>query len=186
MRIVAGRHRGRRLVAPKGLAVRPTSDRAREALFSRLEHGEPPLRGARFLDVFAGTGAHALEALSRGAASAVLIERDPQAVAAIRHNLETLGETAEVLATDATRLGRARQPADIAVLDPPYRQGLTVPALNSLARGWLAQDARVICEIGADETLELPPGYEFEDERRYGAARLVFLRFVGDQGSTGT
>jgi 16S rRNA (guanine966-N2)-methyltransferase len=185
LRIVAGRHRGRRLVAPPGTATRPTSDRAREALFNILERGEPPLRGCRFLDLFAGTGAVALEALSRGAAYALLVERDPAALAAIRANLAAVGESgrAGLLAADATRLGPASPggPFDLAFLDPPYREGLLPPALRRLAEGgWLAPGARVACELAAGEPpLEAPPSLAAEDERRYGAARIVLLRRGG-------
>ena len=179
VRIVAGRHRGRRLVAPPGLDTRPTSDRAREALLNMLEHGVPPLRGSRFLDLFAGTGAVGLEALSRGAALALLVERARPALEAIRANIAALGEgeRARVLPADATRLEIAPHPFDIAFLDPPYRAGLTRPALDRLvAGGWLAPGARVACEVAADEPLEPPPGLTVEDERRHGAARLVLLR----------
>ena len=182
MRIVAGRHRGRKLNAPPGEDTRPTSDRAREALFNILERGPPKLRGCRFLDLFAGTGAVALEALSRGAASAVLVENARPAVAAIRANIAACGEgrRAQLLTDDAAKLGRySGEPFDIAFLDPPYLSGLLPPTLGRLARGgWLAPGARVVCELAADEILELPAvALEAEDQRRYGAARLVFLRF---------
>ena len=185
MRIIGGRHRGRTLRAPPGEAVRPTSDRAREALFNILERGEPPVRGARFLDLFAGTGAVALEALSRGAARAVLVENDAAALAALRTNLERAGETANarVLRRDATSLGRAPEPFDLAFLDPPYGGGLAGPALDSALRGgWLAPGGRAVVELAAKEPLSPPPGLAIEDERRYGAARMVFLRVVDADG----
>lgn len=184
MRIIAGRHRGRILRTPAGKAIRPTSDRAREALFSILERGEPPVRGARFLDLFAGTGAVALEALSRGAASATLVDDDPAALACARANVARAGESANarLLRLDATRLGRAPGRFDIAFLDPPYRSGLAVPALASaLEGGWLAPGARVVVELAATERLTPPAGLTLEDERRYGAARLVFLRARTEQ-----
>lgn len=182
MRIVAGRHRGRKLLAPEGDAVRPTHDRAREALFSILEHGEPPLVGSRFLDLFAGTGANGLEAVSRGAASAMLVERDDAALRAMAANRAALGEERGVgiLRADATRLPRATQAYDIAFLDPPWGSGLHAAALASLlAGGWLAGNARVVCELSPRETLEPPAGLAIEDERRYGKARFVFLRPAG-------
>lgn len=184
MRIVAGRHRGRRLVAPPGLDTRPTSDRAREALFNILEHGRPPLRGCRFLDLFAGTGAVALEALSRGAETALLVEAARPAILAIRANLAAAGEDdhrAKVLVADAARLRAAPYPFEIAFLDPPYGSGLLAPALGQLVRkGWLAAEARVVCELAAAEPAPaLPDGLSLEDERRYGAARLLFLRHAG-------
>jgi 16S rRNA (guanine966-N2)-methyltransferase len=169
-----------------GDAVRPTSDRAREALFSMLEHGDPPLRGARFLDLFAGSGAIGLEAASRGAAVVVMVEQANAALAICRANVEALGETARValLRQDAARLGRAPEPFDIAVLDPPYGQGLAPPTLRGLlAGGWLAAGARVVVEVAAGEALAVPRGFELLDERRHGAARLVFLR-AGDVPST--
>lgn len=179
MRIVAGRHRGRRLSAPEGDGVRPTHDRAREALFNILEHGTPPLAGSRFLDLFAGTGANGLEAVSRGAASAMLVERDEAALRAMAANRTALGEerTVGILRADATRLPSATQRYDIAFLDPPWGSGLHGAALGSLlAGGWLAPGGRVVCELSPREVLEPPPGLVAEDERRYGKARFVFLR----------
>lgn len=178
MRIIAGSHRGRKLAAPAGGELRPTSDRAREALFSILEHGEPPVRGARFLDLFAGTGAVGLEAFSRGAAEVLLVERAREALALIDVNLGRLGRpgNVRVMAEDAGRLPRARQVFDIAFLDPPYRSGLAAPALETMRHGWLAPDARVVVEIDAREDLAPPPGYEIEQIRRYGAAKFIFLR----------
>lgn len=183
MRIIGGRHRGRRLIAPKGSHVRPTGDRAREALFNILEHGVPPLRGARFLDLFAGTGAVGLEAMSRGAAEVTLVETDPEAVKAIRANLKQLGEpeNVRVRVQDATRLGPAPDSFDLVFLDPPYRSGLAAPALAALTGGRLAPGARVIVELAADERFEPSPGYQLEQERRYGGARFVFLRLAEDQ-----
>ncbi|MBV8652912.1 MAG: 16S rRNA (guanine(966)-N(2))-methyltransferase RsmD [Alphaproteobacteria bacterium] len=184
MRIIAGKHRGRPLIAPAGEAVRPTSDRAREALFNILAHGElaasgPAYAGARVLDGFAGTGAFGLEALSRGAASAVFIENSRAALAALRQNIAALGETArtQIVTGDATAPPRALAPCDLVFLDPPYREKLGGKALTALAAtGWLAPDALAIIEVAAKEPLEAPPGFTIVDERRYGAARLVFLR----------
>jgi 16S rRNA (guanine966-N2)-methyltransferase len=179
LRIIAGRHRGRRVEAPQGLATRPTSERAREALFGILEHGEPPLRGSRFLDLFAGSGAAALEALSRGAAEALCVDQASAAVAAIRANVEALGEVdrAAVLRADACRLGPAPHPFDIVFLDPPYGSGLLAPALASLAdQGWLAPGARIAGEVTARERFVPVAGFVVEDDRSYGATRLLFLR----------
>lgn len=179
LRIIAGRHRGRRLETPAGLATRPTADRAREALFAILEHGRPPLRGCRFLDLFAGSGAVGLEALSRGAAHALLVDQAGSATAAARTNVERLGETgrAQVLRADVCRLGPAPGRFDIAFLDPPYGSGLLAPALQALIhQGWLAADARVVAELALREPLAVPAGLALEDERRYGAARFLFFR----------
>jgi 16S rRNA (guanine966-N2)-methyltransferase len=185
MRIVAGTWRGRKLLTPPSdradRAIRPTSDRAREALFAILEHGQPPLRGARFLDLFCGTGAVGLEAASRGAAEVWLVDQGRQALALAAANLARLGAPANVrlVDRDATRLGPARQAFDLVFLDPPYRSGLAAPALAGLAEGWLAPGARIIVELAAAEDLSPPEGYALEQERRYGAARFVFLRAAG-------
>jgi 16S rRNA (guanine966-N2)-methyltransferase len=179
MRIIAGRWRGRRLATPRGRDVRPTSDRAREALFSILEHGEPKLAGARVLDLFAGTGAIGLEALSRGAAEVVLVENDPAAARLIQANLRALGEPAgaRLVQADATRLGPAPHPFDLVVLDPPWRSRLARPALEALvAGGWLAAGARVVVESATGDALDPPPGLVTEQERRYGAAAFFFMR----------
>jgi 16S rRNA (guanine966-N2)-methyltransferase len=178
MRIIAGSWRGRALLTPKDRAIRPTSDRAREALFGILEHGQPPVRGARFLDLFCGTGAVGLEAASRGAAEVVLVDRQAAALALARANLARFGAPANVslLTADAARLGPAPHAYDLVFLDPPYRSGLAAPALVGLLDGWLAPDARVVVELAAKDALELSDGYSLEQERRYGAARFVFLR----------
>lgn len=178
MRIIAGQFRGRQLLSPKGAAIRPTSDRAREALFGILEHGEPRLRGARFLDLFCGTAAIGIEACSRGAAAVLLIENDQEALALARANLARIGAPPHVrlIAADAARLGAAPQPFDLVFLDPPYRSGLALPALTGLQEGWLAPGARIVVELAASEPLELPDGFGLEQERRYGTARFTFLR----------
>jgi len=187
MRIVGGRHRGRRLVAPPGDAVRPTSDRAREALFNILSHGDfaaggSPFAGENVVDAFAGTGALGLEALSRGAARAAFIETDRAALSALRRNLAALDEedAADVIAGDATRPPRAPYACSLAFLDPPYRSELAGPALSALAAaGWLAPYGLAIVEIAVKEPFSPPPGFAMIDERTYGAARLVFLRREG-------
>jgi 16S rRNA (guanine966-N2)-methyltransferase len=186
MRIVGGSLRGRRLEVPPGSDIRPTSDRAREALFNILQHSAlmtAPLAGSAVLDLFAGTGAIACEALSRGAAHATLVEQDRVAIACLRHNLGTLDleDRATVLQTDAARLPRARRPAGFAYLDPPYRSGLAVPALLSLDQGgWLAPASLIVIELAAREDFAAPDRFTVHDERRYGAARLVFLTSASD------
>jgi 16S rRNA (guanine966-N2)-methyltransferase len=184
MRIVGGRHRGRRLIAPAGEAVRPTSDRAREALFNILSHGKfatsgLPFAGKPVLDAFAGTGALGLEAVSRGAGAAVFIETEREALAALRRNIAALGEedSAHIVAGDATRPPRAVMRCAVVFLDPPYRSGLAAPALSALAAaGWLTDDALAVVEVAAREPLPAPDGFGLIDERVYGAARLIFLR----------
>jgi 16S rRNA (guanine966-N2)-methyltransferase len=190
MRIVAGRHRGRRLLAPPGEAVRPTSDRVREALFNILSHGELAANGIPFaeaavLDAYAGTGALGLEALSRGAAQAVFIEQEPEALEVLRRNVVTLGENARsrIIAGDATRPPRANVACAVAFLDPPYRSGLAGPSLAALRdSGWLAAGALVVVELAAREGLQPPAEFSFLGERVYGAARLVFLRYKQTTG----
>jgi len=186
MRIVAGRNRGRRLLAPGGTIVRPTSERAREALFNILAHGRfaptPVYQDARVLDVFAGTGAFGLEALSRGARFATFIESDPEARAALAANIEGLGEAGRtrILAADATAPPRPDGPYELAFLDPPYRSALASPALSALAKtGWLAPSALIVVEISARGEFATPEGFTMIEERRYGAGRLIFLRAAG-------
>jgi 16S rRNA (guanine966-N2)-methyltransferase len=179
MRVIAGQFRARRLLAPQSDAIRPTSDRAREALFDILEHGEPRLRGARFLDLFCGTAAVGIEACSRGAVEVLMIESDADALRLARANLARIGTPPHVrlLAGDAARLGAAPQRFDLVFLDPPYRSGLALPALTGLCRGgWLAPGARIVVELATKEALDPPEAFSVEQERRYGAARFVFLR----------
>jgi 16S rRNA (guanine966-N2)-methyltransferase len=184
VRIVGGSHRGRRLLSPAGEAVRPTSDRAREALFNILSHGDFAAAGLPFadrpvLDAFAGTGAFGLEALSRGASAAAFIENGREALSALRRNIAALGEEdrAHVVSGDATRPPRAAFACALAFLDPPYHSGLAAAALPGLAAaGWLTADALAIVEVAAREELPPPAGFSIIDKRTYGAARLVFLR----------
>jgi 16S rRNA (guanine966-N2)-methyltransferase len=186
MRIVAGRFRGRSLIAPTGSTTRPTADRTRQALFDVLVHAPwaVELEGARVIDLFAGSGALGLEALSRGAAFALFVETDEAARGAIRDNVEALqlfGET-RIHRRDATDLGPRPASAgnvfDLAFLDPPYRQSLGERALASLAAGgWLASGATIVLERAADEPEPITPGFELLDDRAWGAARVWFLRF---------
>jgi 16S rRNA (guanine966-N2)-methyltransferase len=168
MRVIAGEYRGRPLVAPRGDTTRPTSDRVREALFSIL--GEE-VAGARVLDLFAGSGALAIEALSRGAAAATLVDSAPAALDAIRRNLRALGIEAEVVRRPALGwLEAARRDArqyDLVFVDPPYRQASTLGrALTTALRPVLAADARVVAESDRRSPLELE--LEPRDQRRYG------------------
>ena len=186
-RIIAGRHRGRRLEVPAGTVVRPSAERLREAVFSMLEHRPPGIAGRCFLDLFAGSGAIGLEALSRGAARLIAVEADRAVAAALRRNLAKLGESerARLLIGDATRLPRATAPADIVYLDPPYESGLAAPALASLiAGGWLAEGALVVVELAAREGFEVSTCFTAIDERRYGAGRIVLLEVAAALDST--
>jgi 16S rRNA (guanine966-N2)-methyltransferase len=184
MRIVGGTFKGRALAAPVGRDTRPTSDRAREAVFNVLEHAawSPGLEGRRVLDLFAGSGALGLEAMSRGAAFALFVETDAAARGAIRDNIEALGlfGATRIHRRDATDLGvkpaGLGEPFDLIFLDPPYGKGLGARALAGLADGgWIAGDVIVVFECGADEAPGTP-GYETLDERAYGAAKVLFLR----------
>jgi 16S rRNA (guanine966-N2)-methyltransferase len=185
LRIIGGKHRGRSIRAPHAPDLRPTADRVREAIFNILEHGIAwtGFAGSGALDLFAGTGALGLEALSRGAKRATFIDRDPAALLGIRRNAAALGEARSIvlLKLDATRLPSPARiveaPCAIAFLDPPYESGLAIPALHGAAsRGWLASGAIAVVEVGAREPLAPPPGYDILDERAYGAARVVFMR----------
>lgn len=174
MRIIAGAWRGRRLEAPPGQTTRPTSDRAREGLFSMLQSRLGSFEGLAVADLFAGTGALGLEALSRGAARCIFVETDPAALAALKRNLATLdaGDRADIRPQDATRV--AGGPWHLALLDPPYASGLGAKALAQLA-GSLAPGALVSVETARTETLEAP-GLSLETERVYGKAKLTLFR----------
>ena len=190
MRIAAGRHKGLRLAVPRGGAVRPTGERARQALFNILDHAYGALRGARVLDAFAGSGALGLEALSRGAASLVAFDSDRAAAACARRNLAAAGESdhalilaADVLAPPPAGRFPGFAPCALAFLDPPYGRGLIAPALLALAgRGWLAPGALVVAERERREAFAAPPGFAPLEERLYGKARLIFLRARGAEG----
>lgn len=181
MRIVGGRWRGLALDSLPGKDIRPTSDRAREALFNILAHAPfvpVSLQGAEVLDLFCGTGALGIEAVSRGAASAILIDQD---LTAARANLKKVKEPQlfQTIQADATKLPAAKKPVDIALLDPPYRKGLVVPALFGLvSQGWLAPGSLAVVETAADEALAPIDGLTLLDSRRYGAAMLWFLERV--------
>ena len=183
MRIIAGRWRGRALVSPPGLATRPTSDRARQAIFDQLWHapwaGRDMLEGATVLDAFAGTGAMGLEALSRGAARSFFMEQDRAALAALRANIAgcKAGDACRVIAGDVTAPPIAAAPCSLVFLDPPYGKGLVPRALAALqAKGWIAPGALIIAETGRDEENAMPPGFEVLSTRVHGAARLSALR----------
>lgn len=188
MRIVAGKFRGRALAAPQGLETRPTSDRARQALFNVIEHAawSAPMEGLRVIDLFAGSGALGFEAMSRGAAFCLFVETNEAARGVIRDNMEGLGlfGAARVHRRSAidlgVRPGSAGEAFDLAFLDPPYGKGLGEQALARLIEGgWLAPGALVVFERGVDEPEIEAPGYERLDAREWGAARVLFLRRAG-------
>jgi len=184
MRIVAGQHKGRAITAPKGRGTRPTSDRAREALFNVLAHADwaPALEGARVIDLFAGSGALGLEAISRGAAFCLFVETDHGARGAIRANIEAMGLYGITRLHRRSAIDLGDKPAGVgapftlAFLDPPYGKGLVRPALETLVKGhWLAEGALAVVEVSADEAFETPPGWHINDERTSGAARILCL-----------
>ncbi|ATC33401.1 16S rRNA (guanine(966)-N(2))-methyltransferase RsmD [Caulobacter vibrioides] len=187
MRIVSGQFRGKAIAAPPGDATRPTSDRARQAVFNILEHAAwaPELHGARVIDVFAGSGALGLEALSRGASFCLFVETDEAARGAIRENIDAMhlfGVT-RVHRRDATDLGprpaSAGAPFDIAFLDPPYAKGLGEKAVAELkSGGWLAPGAILMFERGRGEVDPALEGFEQIDARDYGAARVLFFKLT--------
>jgi len=185
MRIIGGKFRGRRLASPEDARIRPTSDRAREALFNILAHadltpdGTSPLNGAAVLDACCGTGAMGLEALSRGAARATFVDSDPAALALVRATLGALGVTAQVLRVDVRHPGRATEAASLVFLDPPYGEGIAAPALTALAaQGWIAPGALVVVESGPRDDFAPPDGFTPVDSRRYGKARFALLRYA--------
>ena len=180
MRIVAGKFRSATIEAPKGLDTRPTSDRVRQALFNVLEHGAPQIdfEGCRVLDLFAGSGALGIEALSRGAKFALFIEDSADARAAIRRNVEALKLTGvtKIFRRDATSLGPAQtlQPFDLIFCDPPYGKGLGEKALQSAVEGgWAAEDAIAVLEERAGLEIRLPDPFEIIDQRDYGDTQIV-------------
>ena len=184
MRITAGTLRGRTLRAPQGLATRPTAERTRQAVFNILEHApwSPGLAGLRVLDLFAGSGALGLEALSRGAGFCLFVETDEAARGALRDNIDALGlfGQSRIHRRDATDLGPRPASAgaafDLAFLDPPYGQGLGERTLAALAQGgWLQPGAVCVLERGTGEPALAPHGFTLLDARAYGVAEVAIL-----------
>lgn len=184
MRIVGGQFKGRAISAPQGRDTRPTSDRARESVFNVLAHADwsPGVEGRRVIDLFAGSGALGLEAISRGATFALFVETDAAARGAIRDNIEALGlfGNTRIHRRDATDLGAKPaglgDPFDLVFLDPPYAKKLGERALSHLIKGeWITSGAVIMFEVGADETPDVP-AFEVLDERVYGAAKVLFLK----------
>ncbi|TPG42476.1 16S rRNA (guanine(966)-N(2))-methyltransferase RsmD [Sphingomonas koreensis] len=177
MRVIAGQWRGRPIVAPKGDATRPTADRTREALFSMLASRLGSFEDLAVADLFAGSGALGLEALSRGAASCLFVEHDKPALDALRANIAKLGATgADVRAGSVMALGPARGPLDLILMDPPYGSGAGAVALDKLARlGWAGPATWISIETARDEPLEIG-GFAIAAERTHGKARITLLR----------
>lgn len=185
MRIVGGQFRAKNLISPSGLATRPTSDRARQAVFNILEHASwRPFslpEDSHVLDVFAGTGALGLESLSRGASDAVFIEQAPDALKALRMNIDSLklGPRTQVLRLDAQKpppRPAATAPRNLVFLDPPYGLNLGLAALNAFcAQGWIADKAVCVMEMAKKQPEPLPDGFTLADTRHYGVAEVRFL-----------
>lgn len=177
MRVIAGQWRGRPLVAPKGDATRPTADRTREALFSMLASRVGSFEGLAVADLFAGSGALGLEALSRGAATCLFVEHDRPALDALRANIATLGATgAEVRPASVLALGPARAPLDVILMDPPYATGAGSVALDKLARlGWTGPATWISIETGRTEDVAVA-GFVADTVRVHGKAKLTILR----------
>ncbi|WP_294318529.1 16S rRNA (guanine(966)-N(2))-methyltransferase RsmD [uncultured Sphingomonas sp.] len=179
MRVISGQWRGRPIVAPTGDATRPTADRTREALFSMLASRVGSFDELAVADLFAGSGALGIEALSRGAATCLFVEQDKAALDALRANLAKLDAAgADVRATSVLALGPAPLPLDIVMMDPPYGSGAGAVAADKLARlGWIGPATWVSIETAKGEALDLPQ-FSVDAERSYGKARLTLLRLL--------
>jgi 16S rRNA (guanine966-N2)-methyltransferase len=176
VRIIAGTHRGRPLLAPKGHDTRPTADRVREALFSMLASRLGSFEGLAVADLFAGSGALGFEALSRGAASCMFVEQDRAALDALRANAVKLGLAADIRAQSVLALGPARAPLDLILMDPPYGTGAGAVALDKLSRlGWVQPSTWISIETAHNERLDAG-GFAIDAERVHGKARLTLLR----------
>ena len=184
MRIVGGRFRGRTLAGPRSDAIRPTSDRLRETIFNVLDHAYgDPVAGTRVIDLFAGTGAMGLEALSRGARFALFVDEGAQARSIIRENVETLGlgGSARLFRRDATRMGPIgpMEPFSLVFCDPPYGRDLAPKALAACAGGgWLAPDALVVIEEAQGAAVMLPRSFAEIERRHYGETAVMFGRYT--------
>src|SRR5690348_10886206 len=184
MRVVGGRLRGRVLAGPKSSAIRPTADRLRESLFNILVHAYgDPVAGARVLDLFAGTGALGIEALSRGAAFTLFVDDGAEARALLRENVTALGlgGSSRIFRRDATELGPVHplEPFSLVFLDPPYGLGLAEQALTSAhAGGWLTPDALAVVEEAAKASFAAPDGFVERERRRYDDSEIIVLSFA--------
>lgn len=182
MRIIAGKYKGKKLIAPEGLDVRPTSDRARESVFNILMNKlDRPISDYKIIDLFAGTGAFAFEALSRGVSKACLVESSSKSILYIKKNLENLNDAknkVQILNQDATKLPKnIGEKYNLVFMDAPYNKSLSEPALVSLIKNsWLDSGAIIIIEIDKNENFEIPKELSLIDERIYGKAKFIFLK----------
>ena len=193
MRVVAGKFRGRPLATPADQRVRPTSDRVREAVFNVLAHGidDFAIDGARVIDLFAGTGALGIEALSRGAAACLFVEEDAEARGLIRQNVETFQLTGitRIYRRDATDLGEAgnRDRYDLAFLDPPYGKGLGEKAIAAaIAGGWLEPGAVIVLEERKGTAISWPAGCQLLETRSWGDTEVHFVRYAPETAAAAT
>ena len=178
MRIVAGKYRGKKLWAPEGKDVRPTSERAREAIFNILySHSGGDYSNMNIADIFAGTGAFGFEAISRGFKSVTFVDINTMAVEKNAKLFTTEAEKIKIVRSDATRLPRIRQKFNIIFMDAPYARGLTEKVLEQIIqKEWLAEKALCIVEVRKDEVFPVSDAFELIDEREYGLARILFFR----------
>jgi len=183
MRIISGQFRGKKLISPLKKETRPTSDRTRESVFnwlsSYLEREEMTFEDLTVLDIFAGTGALGLEALSRGAARGVFLDASRAACQVIQENVDAmkLRDRAKVYCADIREIDRCKEPFSLVFLDPPYGRGLIEKGLRSLfEKGWIADQALVVLEMGSDERFHLPDKLSLLEERIYGIAKIIFAK----------
>ncbi len=178
-RIISGKYKGRKLAVAEGRDIRPTTDRMRERVFSMLTHHRyPDIKGANVADLFAGTGALGLEALSRGAKHITFVEKSPKSLQNLEYNIDILkvSDEVSVLKASARVLPPASISFDFIFMDPPYRTGLVTPALESiLSSNWLADGGVIITELASDDDIEFPEALKIVDERIQGQQRVVFL-----------
>lgn len=191
LRIIAGKHRGRRIEIKDGASIRPTGSMVRESLFNILMHGNfsgpdsSPLVDRNVADLFCGTGALGLEALSRGATKVTFVDQSQQSIALARANAAHMGEEGNVhlIRSDSTVLPPARMRHHLVFLDPPYHSGLAGKALLSLdAQGWLEAGAIVVVELAQKEAFEAPEPFTLFDTRHYGNTQIAFLRYGEESG----
>ncbi|HEU5047739.1 MAG TPA: 16S rRNA (guanine(966)-N(2))-methyltransferase RsmD [Rickettsiales bacterium] len=187
LKIIAGKYRGKRIEIKENAKIRPTGSKARGAIFNILMHGQfgasghSPLIGKPVLDLFCGTGALGLEALSRGASHVTFVDESQASLSLARTNVQHLGEeeNARFVRSDSSSLPKSYKTHSLAFLDPPYNSGLAPKSLKSLhMQGWLEPDAVIVAELAHKETLEPPEHFTVFDERHYGNTKIVFLRYT--------
>lgn len=184
MRIISGAHKGRRIESPEGKEVRPTTARTREAIFNILQHGEygeADLLCGRVADIFCGSGAMGLEALSRGASHVTFVDKNRTSIDAVEFNLERFDEqkSARLIRADSTMLPPVAEPYQILFLDPPYHTGLAEKSLKTAHQGgWVDEGSVVMLELSAKEEVKFPAAYRVKEERRYGNSKVVILHLA--------